>query len=60
MTEMEGKVLTVMKEAGRPMKAAEIAEAMGVDKKDVDKAMKPLKQTGAITSPKNCYWAPSE
>jgi predicted transcriptional regulator len=60
MTDMESKVLKVMKDAGRPMKATEIAEAMGVDKKEVDKAMKPLKQTGAITSPKNCYWAPSK
>jgi predicted transcriptional regulator len=60
MTDMEVKVLSVMKDAARPMKAAEIAEEMGVEKKDVDKAMKSLKKTGAIMSPRNCYWAPSE
>jgi len=60
MTDMQDKVLTVMKDQGKPMKAAEIATLMGVEKKEVDKAMKGLKSTGAISSPKNCYWEPSE
>lgn len=41
------------------MKAGEIAEASGLDKKEVDKAMKTLKTEGKITSPKNCYWEPA-
>ncbi|MHA7111189.1 hypothetical protein ACRTDU_13760 [Sunxiuqinia elliptica] len=52
------KVLKTLQDAGKPMKAGEIAEASGLDKKDVEKAMKELKATGQIVSPKRCYWAP--
>ncbi len=52
------KVLQTLKEAGKPMKAGEIAQASGMDKKEVDKAMKALKAEGAIVSPKFCYWEP--
>lgn len=52
------KVLEVMKKAGKPLKAGEIADAAGLDKKEVDKAMKELKADGAIVSPKVCYWEP--
>lgn len=47
-----------MKKAGKPLKAGEIADAAGLDKKEVDKAMKVLKAEGAIVSPKVCYWEP--
>ena len=40
------------------LKAGEIAEAAGLDKKEVDKAMKVLKTEGKIESPKVCYWQP--
>ena len=60
MADMEQRVLSVMRTEGRPLKAAEIADRMGVEKKNVDKAMKGLKKTGAITSPKNCFWEPSD
>ena len=53
------KVLEVMKNAGKALKAGEIAEAAQLDKKEVDKAMKTLKAEGKITSPKNCYWQPA-
>jgi hypothetical protein len=53
---MEEKVLEVMKNANRPLKAGEICELSGLDRKDVDKAMKSLKTSGKITSPKVCYW----
>ena len=52
------KVLNAMKAAGKALKAGEIAEAAGLDKKDVDKVMKELKADGAIVSPKRCYWEP--
>lgn len=52
------KVLAVMKSAGKPLKAGEIAELAGLDKKDVDKAMKQLKDAGEIVSPKVCFWQP--
>ncbi len=40
----------------QPLKAGEIAEATGLDKKEVDKAMKVLKKDGRIVSPKFCFW----
>lgn len=52
------KVLETLKKAGKPMKAAEIAEASGLDKKELDKAMKILKAEEKIVSPKFCYWEP--
>ncbi|HSO85051.1 MAG TPA: HTH domain-containing protein [Draconibacterium sp.] len=52
------KVLTALKAAGKPLKAGEIADATGLDKKEVDKAMKVLKTEGRIESPKVCYWQP--
>lgn len=52
------KVLQAMQAAGKPMKAGEIAEAAGMDKKEVDKAMKVLKAEEKIISPKRCFWEP--
>ncbi len=56
----EKKVLEVMKSAGKPLKTQEIADMLGVDKKEVDKIVKKLKKEGKITSPKRCYYAPIE
>jgi len=50
------KVLLTLKKSGKPMKSAEIAEVAGIDKKDVDKALKSLKSEGKIFSPKNCFY----
>ncbi len=52
------KVLETLQKAGKPLKAGEIADASGLDKKEVDKAMKVLKTEGKIESPKVCYWQP--
>ena len=54
------KVLEAMKSAGKPLKTQEIADMLGVDKKEVDKIVKKLKKEGKITSPKRCYYAPIE
>lgn len=51
-------VLTAMKNAGKPLKAGEIAELSGLDKKEVDKLMNELKKEEKIASPKRCYWEP--
>ncbi len=58
MSEVE-LVFKVLKEAGKPLKSKEIAEIAGLDKKEVDKAIKILKKEGKITSPKRCYYAPA-
>lgn len=40
------KVLATMKEAGQPLNAGKIAELSGLDRKEVDAAMKQLKRRG--------------
>ena len=52
------KILGAMKKTGKPMKAAEIAVATGLERKEVDALMKELKNEGQIVSPKVCYWQP--
>lgn len=58
--ETKEKVLAAMKEAGEPLNAGKIAELTGIDRKEVDKAMKVLKEEGAIVSLVRCKWAPAE
>jgi biotin operon repressor len=58
--ENKEKVLAAMKAAGEPLNAGKIAELTGIDRKEVDKAMKALKEEGAIVSPVRCKWAPAE
>lgn len=55
---MENKdlILKVLKE-NKEMKAGEIAEKAGLDKKIVDKVMNDLKKENLIFSPKRCYWS---
>ena len=53
------QVLDAMKAAGEPLNAGKVAEMTGLDRKVVDKAMDALKKSGAIVSPKRCYWQPS-
>ncbi len=55
---MEDKILKAMKDAGEPLNNGKIAELTGIDKKDVEKAMKKLKEADKIVSPKRCYWEP--
>ena len=56
----EDKVLEAMRKAGEPLNAGKIADMIGMDKKDVEKAMTKLKATGSITSPKRCFWEPAK
>ena len=57
---MKEKVLETMRQAGEPLNAGKIAELSGLDRKEVDKAMKELKAEGAIVSPVRCKLAPAE
>ncbi|WP_346914953.1 HTH domain-containing protein [Clostridium sp.] len=54
---MIDKVLEVLKNSPEPLKSGEIAEKAGIDKKEVDKAIKSLKAEDKIESPKRCYYA---
>ncbi len=52
----EKTVVETLKKAGKPLKAGEIAELAGLEKKLVDKAIKVLKTNEKIVSPKRCYY----
>ncbi len=52
-----GKKIVELLSKGEPMKAGEIAETLGVDKKEVDKELKSLKGNGEIVSPKRCFYS---
>ncbi len=54
----EEEVLEAMKKAGKPLKTQEIADMLGIDKKEVDKSIKKLKKEEKIISPKRCYYEP--
>ncbi len=52
---MEDKVLEVLKQ-NEALRPGEIAEILGADKKEVDKAIKKLKEEDKIFSPKRCFY----
>ncbi|MHA2066510.1 MAG: MarR family transcriptional regulator [Candidatus Thorarchaeota archaeon] len=58
MTESE-MVYTAFKEAGKPLRAGDVAEITGIDKPQVSKIIKSLQKEGKLTSPKRCFYAPS-
>ena len=60
MMEAKVKVFATLFVFGQPLNAGKIAELSGLDRKDVDKAMKQLKEEGAIVSPVRCKWVPAE
>jgi len=53
-------VLKAMKEAGKPVRPGDIAKTLGIESKEVSKAIKELKKEGKVHSPKRCYDAPTE
>lgn len=54
--ELKEQVLELLSKS-EPMKTGEIAEALRVDKKDLDKVIKELKSNEEIISPKRCYYS---
>lgn len=57
---MKEQVLQIMKDAERPLNAAEVTKLLGADKKEVDKAFAELKKGGDIVSPTRCKWEPAK
>ena len=47
----------ILKALAEPKRAGEVAEAIGIDKKEVEKIIKKLVQEGKVESPKRCYYA---
>jgi predicted transcriptional regulator len=60
VSEVKDRVLATLRELGRPARPGEIAQAAGLTKDEVSKAIKELKKEGKITSPKRCFYAPAE
>jgi DNA-binding MarR family transcriptional regulator len=54
--ESKEKVLQAMQQNSQSMSQGEIAEAAGIDKKDVEKVIKVLKDQDLIYSPKRCFY----
>ncbi len=57
---MKDKVLDAMKKAGKPVRPGDIAKILGVDSKEVSKAIKVLREEGKVISPKRCYYSVTE
>ena len=55
--EIKNQVYETLKNSSEPLKGGEIVEKTGLDKKDVDKAIKQLKIDGLVDSPKRCYYS---
>ena len=54
--EPKDAIIKALEQAGKPMKGGEIAEATGVDKKEVDKLIKKLVAEGKVDSPVRCFY----
>jgi hypothetical protein len=50
-------VFKAIENAGKPVKGGEIADATGIDKKEIDKVIKKLVSDGRINSPIRCFYA---
>jgi predicted transcriptional regulator len=53
-------VVKTLAAAGKPMKAGEIADAAGIDKKEVEKSIKALVKEGKLHSPVRCFYGIKE
>lgn len=54
--EIKNQILDAIKKAGEPVNAGKVVEMTKLDRKQVDKGMKMLKDEGLIVSPKRCFW----
>jgi hypothetical protein len=50
------KIIETFKNAGKPLKAGEVAELSGIEKKDVEKLIKKLTAEGQLYSPVRCFY----
>lgn len=54
------KVLMVFAESGEALSPGKVGEKLGLEKKELDKAIKALKEEGKIFSPKRCFYQISQ
>ena len=60
MADNEQKVLEAIQNAGKPVRPGDVAQATGIDSKEVSKLIGSLKKKGKVISPKRCYYGPAE
>ena len=56
--ETKEMVFKALENSEKPLKGGEIADITGIDKKEIDKAIKKLVAEGKINSPIRCFYAP--
>lgn len=54
--DIKEKVLITLRNSDKPLKGGELAEASGIEKKEVDKAIKALLKEEKVFSPKRCFY----
>ncbi len=59
MADNETAVLKAMKSAGQPVRPGDVAKQLGLESKEVSKAVQSLKKQGKIHSPKRCFYEPT-
>lgn len=59
MDDKEQIVLEAMEKAGKPVRPGDVAKIIGLESKEVSKAISSLKKKGKVISPKRCYYAPA-
>ncbi len=58
--ETKEAIVKTLKAAGKPMKAGDIADAVKIDKKEVEKGIKSLVKEGRLHSPVRCFYGLSD
>ena len=59
MEDKEKMILEAMQKAGKPVRPGDVAKITRLERKEVSKIIKSLKNQGKIISPKRCYYAPA-
>ena len=49
-------ILKAMQDAGKPVRPGDVANATGIEGKEVSKLIQELKKDGKVMSPKRCFW----
>jgi len=57
MDELKNKVMDALNSTTEPLKGEEIAAKAGIERADVDKAIKALRKEGKVESPKRCFYS---
>jgi endonuclease V-like protein UPF0215 family len=54
--DMNQKIIDTFKAAKKPLKAGEVAEITGIEKKEVEKLIKKMTVEGKLYSPVRCFY----